>query len=141
MIVHPAEVAVPSDGNHIGKHETVLKGQEGKVDSLDCWPDVPIGLEGCPPCRLELVLRASSLHGSHAAEEDTNHNRSKDELITSNTRNGGELLVHRVNMTGQQVVPGVGDGSKDDWFMTYQYLNSEQKQEIGEDIGIYSPPP
>lgn len=46
LAVHPAEVAVPADGDDVGKQDSVLERQECEVDGLDKRPHHPVGLEG-----------------------------------------------------------------------------------------------
>lgn len=86
LAVHPAEVAVPTNGDDVGKQQTVLQRQEGEVDKLHGRPEHPVGLESRPPGRFKAFRGAFALHGGHAAEEDSNHDGSKQQLVSRHTR-------------------------------------------------------
>lgn len=113
LAVDPAEVAVPSDGDNVGKQDAVLKRQKGKVDGLNKGPHQPVCLEGGPPRRLQTLLCARSLHGGHAAEEGTNHDGGKQGLVAGNT---GERLypwVSERDVAGQESEPCRGDRAEE----------------------------
>lgn len=92
----------------------MLQRQEGEVNRLHKGPDHPVGLERGPPGRLELLLGAVALHGGHAAEEDTDHDRREGELVSGDAGNCRKALVGRVDAAGQKVEPCCGSRTKDD---------------------------
>lgn len=106
LAVHPAEVAVPANGDDIGKQETVLQGQEGEVDKLNKRPQHPVGLESRPPSGVEALLGALPLHGGHAAKEDSNHDGSKKRLVGRHTRQRLNTGISESDATGQEAQPG-----------------------------------
>lgn len=112
--VDPAQVAVPSDGDDVGKEHAVLEGQEGKVDGLDKGPDHPVGAEGGPPGLLEALLGAGALHGGHAGEEDGDHGGREDRLVDEDAGHGLDALVGEGDAAGEEVEPGGGSGAEDD---------------------------
>ncbi len=116
LAVDPAEIAVPADGDDIGKEHAVLQGQECKVDGLDKGPDHPVGLEGGPPGFLEALLGGGALHGGHAAEEDANHGGGEDGLVDEDAGEGLDALVGEGDAAGEEVEPGSGGRAKDDFF-------------------------
>lgn len=44
LAVDPAQVAIPANGNNIGKQDAVLERQKGEIDHLHKRPDHPVGL-------------------------------------------------------------------------------------------------
>lgn len=114
LAVHPAEVAVPPNADHVGEEQPVLQRQEGEVDELHSRPDHPVGLEGRPPGGLELLLGAVALHGGHTAEEDTDHDGRETKLVAGDAADGGETRVGGVDATGEEVEPGVSYRAEND---------------------------
>lgn len=115
LAVDPAQVAVPANGDNVGKEHTVLQRQEGKVDGLHKRPDHPVGAEGGPPGLLEALLDAGALHGGHAAEEDTNHGRGKDGLVDKDAPEGLDALIGEGDPASEEIEPRCCRGTKDDW--------------------------
>lgn len=111
--VDQAEVAVPANGNNVGEENPVLKGEEAKVDDLDEGPNHPVGLKGRPPGLLKACLRAGALHGGHAAQEDTDHDGSKGQLVTGHTGEDLHARVWQIDAASQEAEPGRGNGAKD----------------------------
>lgn len=126
--IHPAQVAVPSNRDDIGKQKPVLEGQESEVDKLDKGPDHPVGLEGGPPGLVEPLLGARAFHGGHAAEEDTDHDGSKAQLIASDAGKGLEMGSARDgDSTSQEGEPSGGHWAEDacdERVSTYTYMAS-----------------
>lgn len=106
LAVHPAEVAVPANGDDIGKQQTVLQRQEGEVDKLHKRPEHPVGLESRPPSGVEALLGAFALHGGHAAEEDSNHDGSEERLVGRHSRQRLDTGISKGDATGQETQPG-----------------------------------
>lgn len=100
LAVDPAEVAVPADGDNVGKQDSVLERQEGKVDGLHKRPHHPVGLQGRPPSLLEALLGTVSFHGSHAAEEHANHDGCKQGLVAGNAGKSFDSRVSEANVAG-----------------------------------------
>lgn len=113
LAVDPAEVAVPANGDDIGKQQTVLQRQEGKVDKLHRRPQHPVGLEGRPPGLVEALLGALALHRGHAAEEDADHDGSKQQLVSRHARQRLDSGIPEADATGQEAQPGRSNRAKD----------------------------
>lgn len=113
LAVDPAEVAVPADGDDVGKHDAMGQGHVGEVDELDERPDTPVSLEGRPPRRLELLLGAGALHGGHAAEEDADHDGGEAALVDGHAGEGGEPRVGRVDAACDEVEPSGSHRAED----------------------------
>lgn len=114
LAVDPAQVRVPTNSNNVCKENSVLKRQKGKVDGLHSWPDHPVGLERGPPGLVEALLCAVALHGGHTAEEDTDHDGCKDELVAGDTGQSLEPSVSHVDVASEEAEPGGGHGAEDD---------------------------
>lgn len=112
LAVDPAEIAIPADGDDVGKEHAVLQREKGKVDGLDKRPDHPVGLESGPPGLLEALRGRGALHGGHAAEEDANHGGGKDGLVNEDAGEDFGALVGKGDAAGEKVEPGSGGRSK-----------------------------
>lgn len=106
LAVHPAEVAVPANGDDIGKQQAVLQRQEGEVDKLDKRPQHPVGLQSRPPGGVEALLGAFALHGGHAAQEDSNHDGSEERLVGRHARQRLNTGISEGDATGEEAQPG-----------------------------------
>lgn len=113
--VHPAEVTVPADGNDIGEQDTMLQGHECEVDHLDEGPDQPIRLQRRPPGLLQPLLGAYAFHSCHAAQEDTDHDRSEGTLVTPNACESLEAWSSSdIHSAGKEIDPCGHDRAKHD---------------------------
>lgn len=56
-VVHKTQVAVPSDGPHIGNDNPEVDRNKEQVDELQRRPHGPVGLQHTPPVVLQLLLR------------------------------------------------------------------------------------
>ena len=93
----------------------MLQRYELEVDSLNEWPDHPVLLQGRRIGLVELILRAASLHDSHAAEEDEEVGGRKNGLIDSNARSDLEVLVLQYHLVLEKLEPCCGSGTEDCW--------------------------
>lgn len=123
LAVHPAEVAVPANGDDIGKQQTVLQRQEGEVDELDKRPQHPVGLERRPPGGVEALLGALALHRSHAAQEDSNHDGSEERLVGRHARQRLNTGISEGDAPGEETQPSGCNRPKN----TYNRLVREKK--------------
>lgn len=113
--VDPAQITVPADGHDIGKEDTVLEGQEGKVDGLHKRPNHPVGAEGRPPHLLEALRGTGTLHGGHAAQKGANGDGRKQALVNDDAGGCLDTLVGKGDTTGEEVEPGSGSRTKNDF--------------------------
>lgn len=91
----------------------MLQGQECEIDGLDERPNHPVGLESRPPRLLKSFFGAGTLHGGHAAEESTDHDRGKEGLIAEDTSSGLDSSVGKVDIASQESEPCGSNGTKD----------------------------
>lgn len=90
------------------------QGHISEVDELHERPDHPVRLQGGPPGLVEPLLDALTLHGGHAAEEDTNHDGGECSLVASHTSKSLETgIAGNSDLAGQEVEPGGGHRSED----------------------------
>lgn len=112
LTVHPAEVAVPANGDNVGKEHAVLQGQKGKVDCLNHGPQHPVGLQRRPPRLLQAFLGAVAFHRCHAAEERSDHDRREQTLVAGHTSEGLNPLVASIDIAGKEAEPSCSNRAK-----------------------------
>lgn len=91
----------------------MLQRQKREIYRLNKRPHHPVGLESWPPRLFETLLGASTLHGGHAAEENTDHDWGEEGLVAEDTSSGLNSSVGKVDVAGQESEPSGSNRAKD----------------------------
>ena len=84
-----------------------------EVDCLDERPYHPVLLDRSRVCTLHLLLRAATLHDSHAAKEAEQVCRGEDKLVGSNAGKDLEILVLQDDLVLEELEPCCRSGTED----------------------------
>lgn len=93
----------------------MLQREECEVDHLDKRPNHPVGAQSWPVGLIQAFLDAGTLHGGHAAEEDTNHDGGEEKLVAGDAGECLKSLVSHVDVASKDSKPSRGSRAKDDW--------------------------
>lgn len=113
LAVQEAEVAVPSQRDHIDNQNTMVQGNQLEVDSLNKWPNHPVGGQCSPVGAVELLLRAWPLHNCHAAQETEQVGAGEDGLIGCYSGCNFEVLVGKDDLVLEKLEPSCCSWTKD----------------------------